>query len=160
MNKIQQIILSSSLLFFAAPASALDVSCDRTLQFGTLISPAANTPTVYATIPAHSDTLMVPNSNSAPNSLTRSASYLNPQRARCTVTGTPQQKFIFTVIAPNTAITYFYEKSPQTLNQMGEKIVYVGGQLNLAAIANITKDGKYNQPLKIEVTCAAENPNC
>jgi len=156
MTKLQQIIISSTFIFSVTPVWALDINCDRTLQFSTLITSPANSPAVYATIPVNSDILMAPSSNKAPSSITRTADYRGPQRARCIVTGAAQKKFNLTVINSAPAITYLYEKGTQTLNAMGKKTVYIGGQLNLALI----KGNNYNQPFSIEVSCAAENPNC
>jgi len=164
MKNSKRIVLSLLLSFAAVPVWAISISCDKNLQFGTIIAPVSNTPSIYATVPNSSDTLSVPLSNTAPTSVTSSASYLAPQRARCTVTGTSTSKFTLSIIpSSGSQITYLPEATDITTtgeytlsNTTGIRTIYIGGKLNIATATS----GSQTPSFTVTATCANDNPTC
>jgi len=166
MKNSKRIVLSLLLSFAAVPVWAISISCDQNLQFGTIIAPVSNTTSVYATVPNSSDTLSVPQSNTAPTSVTSSAGYLAPQRARCTVTGASTSKFTLSIIpSSGSQITYLPEATDiatpgkYTLSNTtgtGTRTIYIGGKLNIATAT----PGSQTPSFTVTATCTSDNLDC
>jgi len=177
MKNSKRIVLSLLLSFVAVPVWAIGFKnptpCEQNLQFGTIIAPVSGA----ATVTLAEDTLSsagTPKLSFSGNATTTgnllSSSSVNnptaPQLAKCTVTGTAGDKFTV-VVAPVGSSDIAYTPQPEingntlgtyTLSSTGEKIIYIGGTLDLATAASGTPD-----PLPtftVTVTCTNDNPTC
>jgi len=174
MKNSKRIVLSLLLSFAAVPVWAISISCDQNLQFGTIIAPVSGAATVILEEDTSAGTPKLTFSgNATPNGNLLSSGSVNnptsPQLAKCTVTGTTGDKFTV-VVAPVGGSDITYTPQPEingntintlgtyTLSSAGEKIIYIGGTLNLATAASGTPD-----PLPtftVTATCTSDNLNC